>query len=361
MFGTSPASSIDAGIDIAAPSYALGFGGRLRYLSDDGVRTADWDEASELATLLRYLVFVHAGDTVRATVAAGVLTGATLGHGAVLDGFTTGLNVDHRRLGLEVGAAWRDVELEIVADDVVVPRVIAARASAPIADDARASGGIVADVTAPRSDTTAVLALLTAGAEYALLAADEDESIIGYTEAIWGVGLGVGLHVGARAELRRDHSRLSAQLEANLGTGGYVNSWLGPLYELERQHVVTSDGTMGTLLDVANAGALGGLGATARVAAALPRWGELSAAYVQRAGLPSLVVARLGVPVFARVQAAAWLARTDDEAVMAAEMRVRLPSRLFGALESARLYRGASDGQSEPIWLLMAAVGAELE
>ncbi len=117
MFGADPAATIDLGFDVDGHGAALGMGGRLRWLAGDGVRGEDWDELSEWVGIVRYFTWIThpqldgadptrppPPDELRGALAIGRLGGVVLGHGSVIDGFTTGLDVDHGQVGAQVRA-----------------------------------------------------------------------------------------------------------------------------------------------------------------------------------------------------------------------------------------------------------------
>ncbi|HUH03995.1 MAG TPA: hypothetical protein VML75_18490, partial [Kofleriaceae bacterium] len=131
MFGSDPATTIDVGLDAAGEGYAIGLGARLRYLAGSGVRTEDWDQASEVARLIRYLQLARDGE-VQVSVAVGELAGLTLGNGVMVDGYSAGLDVDHGHLGVSSRLRWSRYAAEVFADDVIAPRIVGARGTAEI-------------------------------------------------------------------------------------------------------------------------------------------------------------------------------------------------------------------------------------
>jgi hypothetical protein len=78
-----------------------------------------------------------------------------------------------------------------------------------------------------------------------------------------------------------------------------------------------------------------------------------------------VVTARLAAPYLARVQAALWAASSiaaggAEAMALSAELRVRLPRRLFARGDLSRLYRDHPDGGLRPLWIAQISVGAVL-
>ncbi|HTM22644.1 MAG TPA: hypothetical protein VL172_19110, partial [Kofleriaceae bacterium] len=147
-FGGDAAATVDIGFDVDGHGASMGMGARLRWLAGGGLRTEDWDELSEWVGVLRYFTWVthpageDAGpaedgdapvvpaDELRGELAIGRLGGATLGHGSVIDGFTTGLDVDHGQVGAQVRAQRGNLGAEALIDDLVSPRIVGVRGHA---------------------------------------------------------------------------------------------------------------------------------------------------------------------------------------------------------------------------------------
>jgi len=181
--------------------------------------------------------------------------------------------------------------------------------------------------------------------------------------AIAGVlGLAVGGYLGADAELANDDVSAGARLEVRAGSDSYLPDWIGPLYEHDRKQVRDGSGNMaGSQLDLAEAGGLAGFGFEGQLRLKLREVGELRGSYSIRKGAADVMVGRLLVPFFVDFQAGAWAAAelTDggiDAYVVAAEVRARLPHRLFVTVEASRLYRDDA-GAYVPLWVASAAVG----
>lgn len=359
-FGGSAATSIELGIDLAGIDYTVGFGGRLRWVAGDGLRTADWDEPSELASVIRYLVHARDLGGTRLSVAVGELGGVELGHGAVVGGYASGLNLDHGHLGAQVRAEGKRFGGELLIDDLIGPRIAAARGYGrigPVDVGLTAAG----DLSAPGAMGTELIPILAADAT---LEAEAPSGRLGarvYGDAVWIAGLGAGAHLGLGLDLRPRAGRLQIGLrvEARGASGGYVPGWFGPLYERDRRIA----GPMGSRLDVARAGGLDGVGGAASGSIEVDGLGALEASYAQRPGLPRLIAGRVLLPERDPVQLGAWAAAEvgagGEGRALAAEARVRLPRRLFARLEAARLYRDA-DGLPAPVTVLSVSVGAVL-
>lgn len=362
VFGTEAAASASLGLEVTGDAYAVGLGARLRWVAADGLRTEDWDEPSEWASVLRYLLYTRApADGVRASAAVGALGGVDLGHGAVLRGYTTGLDVDHHRLGAQVHVEGARYGAEALVDDLVTPRVAAARAywQRPARTHTFETGlSLAADFDAPAMAGATVLpmAVLDGRAELHT----HDRRLVGalHTDLVAIGTLAAGVHLGLSGQAAVRDARLRAGVELQVGTERYIPGWIGPLYERDRRAL---GGPMSTQLDVARAGDLGRLGGTIEAGASHPGLGELELSYASRPGLPDLAVARVAAPYFRDVQGALWAAleRAGSARVLALELRAALPRGLFMTVEAARLFR-EQDGALAPWWQATAALGASL-
>jgi hypothetical protein len=409
MFGTGAAASAELGVDVSGEQYALGIGGRLRWVADEGVRTRDWDEPSEWATLVRYLMYTRApadpdgdsaGGGVGVAAVMGQLGGVSLGHGALIQGYTTGLDVDHARLGAQMRVARGSLGLEGLIDDVIAPRVAGVRGSwQHEARNHALSAGVstAADFTAPRTVTAAGMPMPMPRAmiENAFLPMVAVDGSVGLYRQSPGDSPGpdgqrriagtlhaelaaistvaAGLHLGLTLEAGLGRARLWGHGAVSVGTAGYVPGWVGPMYERDRVQLGEAPGAA-SQLDRATAGGLGDIHLGGRIAAGgrHEHWGEVELAYAQRPGLPDLATARLAAPYFRDVQGALWGAVETGETtrgqarVLALELRARLPRGLFITAEAARLYRAADDmtappGALAPWWLATLALGATID
>lgn len=355
MFGDRPTTTVDLGLDVDAGSYAFGLGARLRYLAGDGVRSEDWDTPSEVARLLRYLHYTR-DEPVRATLAMGELGGVTLGHGVIVDRYTSGLDVDQGHVGAQLRAAAGEVRIDALIDDVVAPRILGARASLGLGP-ARVGASAVLDRVAPSMAGTAAVPIVGLDAE--LMGESYDGLFAGgvYTDLV-ATRTGAGAHLGARASVALGDSdaRLGMRGEARLASAGYLPGWIDPLYERTRRE----------RLDRARADEFGGVGGLLEMTLEVPEVGHLAAAYASRPGTSRLATVGVRAPYLRGVQAALWAVTEvggDDPARgLAFEARVRLPSAMFVGLEVARLYQ--SDAMEpagvRPIWIGTAAVGATI-
>jgi hypothetical protein len=420
MFGSDAAASAELGVDVAGERWALGIGGRLRWVADEGVRTRDWDEPSEWATLVRYLMYTRApagpddnrdGDGVGVAAVMGQLGGVSLGHGALIQGYTTGLDVDHRGLGAQVRVARGSLGFEGLIDDVIAPRVAGVRGSwqHEAQHHALAAGvSAAADFTAPRTVTAAgmpvptIMPMTKIDSAFLPMAAldgsaglydhspghspgqspgasaDGARRIAGTLHAELAAisTIAAGLHLGLTLEAGLGATRLWGHGAVSVGTAGYVPGWVGPLYERDRVQLGEAPGSA-SQLDRATAGGLGHVGSRVAAGGRHELWGEVELQYAQRPGLPGLATARLAAPYFRDVQGALWGAMETGEPgqtgepggparVLALELRARLPRGLFVTAEAARLYRAADGmaappGALAPWWLATLALGASID
>ncbi|WP_428266570.1 hypothetical protein [Haliangium sp.] len=407
LFGGEAVAAADLGVDLAGDGYALGLGGRLRWVAGEGVRGRDWDAPSEWATVIRYGAYVRDPDdpdALRVSVALGALGDVRLGRGGIVRGYTTGLDVDHHGLGGQVRLERAGLGFEGVIDDMVAPRVTGVRAYwyRHRADAALEFGAsAAADVSAPRAATIApgtmpaleagVLPMAAVDAGISLRRGEgRQRSLLEgtlYAELIAISTVAAGAHVGVEVDGWLEGTRLTARTELQAGTGGYVAGWVGPLYERDRVHL--GEPTMDTQaepaptepaptqlaptqLDRARAGGLGHLGAHFDLRVADPALGELALSYARRPGLPDVATARLAAPSLRALQGALWAALepAGGARTVAVEVRVRLPRRLFVVAEAARLYRGAdpatapaaaAPAPAASFWSATLSLGATLD
>lgn len=392
VFDGQPSAAVDVSLDLAGPRYAMGFGARLRWMREEGLRGRDWDEISEWASLLRYLTHQRESGDVRASFALGQLGGVRLGHGSVLDGYASGVHVDHRRLGAQLRVEGSRFGVEGLVDDVVSPRIVGARVHGyHWVDRIRLDTGVtgvvdfVAPALEPAGDPDADELIGFAVLDGSVRAYSRDRRVSGgiYLDLVAGGAPGVagtamaGFHAGAIAEATVGQTAVGLRGELQVGSDGYIGNWFGPLYERDR----VGFRAMQSQLEVARAGGLGGSGGAVDAQIAHPRLGDLHAAYRWRPGLGGLLRARVGAPYFRDVQGALWSAveRTglsngttaggpgapDAVAerhnwVVAGEMRVRLPRRLFATAELSRLYRDDAGGALPPVWTALIGIGTRV-
>lgn len=388
MFGREAAASAEVGVDVSGEQYALGLGGRLRWVADEGVRTHDWDEPSEWATFVRYLMYTRVtppgDDSVKLVAAMGQLGNVGLGHGALIQGFTTGLDVDHRHLGAQLRVERGRFGVEGLLDDVIAPRVAGVRGYWQRRELHHGLGlgvSTAADFAAPRTVAapepgmsvveTGFLPMVALDGSARLhdQSATGEQRIAGTVHAeLAAIGaVAAGLHLGLTLDGGLGDTRVAASGSLVVGTDGYVPGWVGPLYERDRVQLGETPGAA-SQLDRARAGGLGHLGSRFVLLGQHARLGELELAYAQRSGLPDLVTARLAAPYFREVQGALWgAAEVRGQArVLALELRVRLPRSLFVTVETARLYRSAEEmsappGALAPWWQATMSLGAALD
>ena len=369
-FGPQPATTAEAGIDIAGAGYALGIGARGRWLAEDGFRGEDWDELSEQARVIRYATAAwsdgEAGGTAL-SAALGELGAVSLGHGSIIDGYSSGLDVDHGHLGAQGRVHSGPVAGELVVDDLVAPRIGGARVAAELAEDALAGVTIAGDRVAPASDgeRAAVAAVAVDGELRARTEGDRARGAL-FADAVGIAGLAAGLHAGASGDAPVGGGvRLGARAELRAGSRHYLPGWVGPLYEIERQRMTAADGAMETgQLEVARAGGLAGIGAAGALSVDAAGIGSGEIAVAARRGVADVVSARVLAPFHDRFQAGLWSAAAltgsrVDALALAAEARLELPNRLFLRADAARLVQGEM-GRLRPVWLAQLALGASL-
>ncbi len=368
VFDAQPAAEMDLSADLSGRHYAIGFGARLRWLWDGGFRDKDWDERSEWANLLRYLTYVRNSDNeVRATFALGQLGGVQLGHGSVIDGYSTAIHLDHRRLGAELRVETQSYGLEGVIEAVVAPRVSGLRGywyrsvgrarldigAATIVDWSAPAGELATGSMARERD---ILPIAVIDGQARIDTDDRRFSGAVYSDLVALATSAVGLHFGTWLGADIDQVRLRLRGELQVGSDRYVAAWMGPLYERDRQVFRAMESQLST----ARNGGLGGVGGVLEATAGHPAVGEMALSYRRRPGLGHSGWMRVSAPYFRDIQGALWvaaeMARPDPAWVVASEVRALLPRQLFVSAELARLYRG--DGvELERAWIASIALG----
>lgn len=370
VFGAQPATSAEVGIDLSGSGYALGLGARARFLASDGFRGEDWDELSEQARVVRYATAAWSDgepDGTALSAALGELGGVSLGHASIIDGYASGLDVDHGHLGAQARAQSGIVSGELVLDDLVAPRIGGMRVAAEAADDLAFGVSIAGDRAAPTMDEPdgAVVAAVALDGE--LRAGTQRTRGALYADAVGVAGLGAGLHAGGSGStLVGGEVRLGARGELRAGSRHYLPGWVGPLYEIERRQMSDARGAMaGGELDAAETGGLAGIGAAGALTVDAPSVASGEIGYAARRGLADVVTARVLAPFHDHFQAGLWTAAAvraggADALALAAEARLRLPDHMFLRADAARLVRDDDGGLLRPVWLIELALGASL-
>jgi hypothetical protein len=281
-----------------------------------------------------------------------------------MDGFAGGLDVDHGRVGAQVGASLGRFAGELVVDDVIAPRIAGARVAMRAAERLVLGASAAGDGSAPSASGAATAGGFALDAE--LEAGDAGAPTRGalYADLVHLVEPGAsGAHAGARGQLALTKDVLvGGRAELRAGSDRYMPGWIGPLYERDRRELRSADGSMmAGQLDAARAGGLGGLGSAAQLEVEAVDLASAALGYAARAGVSDLVTARLSAPYRRRVQAALWAAASlsgeaIDAMAVAVELRVRLSGRMFLRGEAARLYR-EEEGTFRRVWLAQIAVG----
>jgi hypothetical protein len=371
-FDDRAAGTLDLGLDVARGELRMGLGGRVRFVTGDGLREADWDEAPEGVGLVRYASIVHPARAPGATafsLALGPLFDVRLGQGTVVDGYTAGLDVDHRRTGLVGRLVTLRQESETLVDDVIGPKILAGRSAWRVGQDLRLGATVALDLTAPDA-RKAPSHLGVLGTETSFFRATSADGLgVGLSlDLVDVVGVGLGAHLGARAALLRDRiPAVDLRAQAFLGSDGYLPGWFSPLYELARRSYGLEDPSQGQLA-AARRGVGGGVGGRLELGLFDRRLGQASLTWLRQASKGDRVVARVSLPHFHEVQVGAWLCLERAGAafthrrwkgVLTSEVRLALPRSLFASAELARLYH-AEDAALHPLWIATLSLGAVL-
>ncbi|MBT8495139.1 MAG: hypothetical protein KJO07_18985, partial [Deltaproteobacteria bacterium] len=335
---------------------------RLNLLVSGEVREQDWDQPGEWATLIRYARYRRpaASDEAQLAVAAGELSGVSLGFGALVDGYASGLDINHRHLGAHVRAYASRFGATAMIDDVVSPRLIAARAYHRPWRQLYLGAQVVTDLSAPTMEGNEATVGAAGDVAWAFRSRGKPWWVESYAQLATWVGRGSGTHLGARGQTRFGLWTLAAHVDGQLGSRSYLAGAVDALYE--RTRYLLGDGL--SLVDRSDRGGLAGLGGVARASVARLGLGSIQLGGGHRSGLGARFDARVASAERARFQVAMTTAYqgvsgSDAAWMMASELRVRLPLRLYASAQAARLYRRTGD-EIAPAWWLVATLGTVL-
>lgn len=356
----SPATVFEAGLDVSGDDYALGLGGRVSMNTSGEVRREDWDQPGEWATIIRYVRYRRPAfdDEWQLAIAAGQLSNVELGFGALVDGYASGVDINHRHLGAQVRAYGSRFGGSALIDDVVSPRITGARGYYRPWRQLYIGVSGVADLSAPTMDGSESVVGTAIDVALASRRPGRRWWAEAYGQTAAWRRLGAGAHLGARAQISTGGWRVATQLEGQLGSDGYIAGYVDDLYE--RNRFEFSGGL--SLAERARQGGLSGIGGLARVATERVGLGSARMGFGHRAGLGKRIDARISSAELARVQLAAkgayqQLGASNAAWLMASEVRVKMPFRLYGSVEAARLFRRSGDDIA-PAWWIVASLGA---
>ena len=119
----------------------LQLSGPLRFRISDkpprdsrGLRSQDWDEASDFARILQSATFNHSWSDGYIDLKFGELNGVGLGHGCVVDAYFNSTDMDHYQGGLVSDVNFMSNGIEFMLENVVEPEIFVGRAYiAPLA------------------------------------------------------------------------------------------------------------------------------------------------------------------------------------------------------------------------------------
>jgi hypothetical protein len=302
--GNATYSAIDLGLDAQWHGMRIGLGGRAVWL-DGEWRRGDWEQPRDAVRALR--LFELRGEWFG--IAGGGLAPAQLLH--VADGHRAALD-DRARTGVRIGAAGERASIVAEIDDVIDPSLIGGALAWSFAAPWRVHAAAAVDPSVPLSAIEVAVARRWQGER-----AVAELGGGGVGEPARGAA-GVAF---ADAVIERAGARWYASVEARAGTGT-VGAAFGPLHRLERTR---HDGARG----VGGAIALG---------ASAERLGWVRASVRRRPELGWLASASLGLPMWRRVQASAWIAASEDATAGAGALRVAWSRGYASVIELARMY-----------------------
>ena len=354
-FSGKAASNMDLSLDFAGQSragssYGIGFGVRLNFLQGEGVRAADWDQASEIAQLVRYAVYTSGSGAKgpAIAVALGSLGNTQLGDGAIVSGFTTALNADRHRVGMHFRGQGKATEVELLIDDIASPRIVGGQGR--LGYDER-FGGVLSLLHEAGQSMVSERTTLGGGLSVSKMSREKDVRLTGQVEVIGRIKHGAGLHIGSTARMQfSEQARLHLQAEL-VRTRGAYNPWrYGPLYEVEK---------------TSPEGERDGFWARALLRAEHSSLGSFEVGFQRRLARPDLTSLRVELPAFERVQLAGWLAlsareRRPVESALAVEARASINERTYVTAEISRRYEEKMPGILSPFWSGFVALGVRM-
>ena len=258
-------AAADAYISLKTPELQVGGHVPLKLMltGADGVRLRrqDWDEASDITRLLRYLDW-QPNEAWRIRV--GEPAAVTLGHGAIVDHFYNATDLDHYKTSLRVSFQDPRFGIEVFANDMVKWEILAGRLSyRPLGGttswvrDLQVALTVATDRAAPTGSALGIddtnqpiafrspLTLYSIDADIPLWRGTQRQVLL-YTDLVGmhrspafaeviSQNTG-GWHFGVRWELPQvtTGADLTLRAEGVYMGQGYLPGWLDNLYEVER-------------------------------------------------------------------------------------------------------------------------------
>ena len=308
--GEASYGALELRLDADWRGIRLGLGARGVWA--DGVfRRGDWARLADAVAIVRLLE--ASTEDGRVALAAGALAPARIAH--LADGYRAALD-DRMRTGVRGAVRTSALTLGLEIDDVIDPALVGGAVDWRLGPTWGVLAAVAVDPTGPRGVASAIEVGVARRWEATRRRLEAGGGVVGEP----GDGLGVVGFGTAAIERRSVRWSARADLRAGNGTNGAA---FGPLYRLERWD----------LGDRARAGVGGGL---ALEVAAPAGW--LALGVRTRPGVGGLATVAAGAPMGRWVQAGGWLAASPRAAAGAAELRVAWASRLFSAVQLARMY-----------------------
>ncbi len=317
----------DLRLDMQWRALQIGLGARFDAV-DGNWHSLDFAQRRDALRVLRYAQWQHRWRNNSVALAAGNLAPLTLG--TLAQGYRASIDV-RRRVGATARVIAGATNVEGFVDDVLQPFVAAGAVSVAVRRGWRARIAAAADVDVGNA------AIEFSGRRVGTV---EKLRLEGGAGLVVEPGIGASAVMFGQAEMRVDRLRIIASADVRAGSGT-VGAAFGSLYRLERR-----DARMGqSLWQLADDGALAGVGGGATLTLARPELGWIAASLQRRPGLGTLATATVGAPMGSRWQAGAWLAASETALAGAAEVRWLWSSRWWMAAEVARAY-GLADASS---------------
>jgi len=230
-------------------------------MSDEIIRSEDWDEVSDYLRLVAFAEYRTDDDSFY--VRFGEFTGASVGHSTMISRYYNTLDIDHHQAGLvshlDLGIAGGEVLLDNIFDpELVVGRpfvrpfswldslpamfkglklgvTVGADFKAPVALESDASGGLVSDETRSVVVSSAdAIPLLGFDLELPVLMLDSFQ-FVPYFDLNAIDTEGIGIHFGTFLTFRFSSlAELRVRVEYRLAGAGYDPGYVNAHYEKER-------------------------------------------------------------------------------------------------------------------------------
>jgi hypothetical protein len=233
--------------DISIGKFGIGLGINLLYNPDTGkLRGEDWDEAYDVARLIRYLRWGRKGDPLYARV--GALDNTRIGHGFLLNFYNNQIFYDERKLGLLVDADLGYGGVETMTSNLGRLELLGGRGyirplhgtQIPVLKNAAIGATYITDTDPDQwRDSKDAVSAYGVDIEFPLVKTEIFKTLLYADHAKiqdWGSGQMVGF--GTEFDLLGGWLRLGFNLERRFLGKHFISNYYGPFYEVLRYSTV---------------------------------------------------------------------------------------------------------------------------